>query len=571
MLLEFEESQQQVAQRGHDKSPRAPADSGSVFAQTDIAAVVGAVFAGAPVVPDALEQLPGTVLPGSGAGAVESVFLGGGDDFAGAQFLALAPDGQELPATAQARFFGAQADALQPPTHQAPVFLEPAGVVFSGKKSFRQPDLRPLQNALLIAFEAEEIISPQFPGDEAAALLLAMQGIGGDEAAFQRPLGQLAQQRLEGGDLVALFLNGLLRHPVLVVETFVDPEQFCGTVYTANGWEELGRTDGSGRHQRDYYVRHDKPKRLFVRELRRSARRSLQAEHLQPALSVVEAKVGPRSRHTTKEIKSIVDYLKQAPEYRQRVESYPLWSLLAIYLLAVLCGAPRGSKDLAKFARKLSQPQRRTLGIRPRHGRYPAPSQPTFWRLLQEIDGTKLQQILLAVQERLRGPAPKDELIALDGKEPKHGGGQSVLTAICVPSLYYLDSAIVDTKTNEIPVARQLFEDLDLRGRFVSLDALHTQTQTARDIVLEGGGDYLLTAKDNQPTVHQNIQKLVPAPKADFPPLEAHAHGVSDSGCRKEPVGEPLDPNPVGLSGADWLSVGGPGGPAVAPKPGPKG
>ena len=36
-------------------------------------------------------------------------------------------------------------------------------------------------------------------------------------------------------------------HPLLVAETFVDPDQFCGTVYTANGWEELGKTDGSGR------------------------------------------------------------------------------------------------------------------------------------------------------------------------------------------------------------------------------------------------------------------------------------------------------------------------------------
>ena len=313
-------------------------------------------------------------------------------------------------------------------------------------------------------------------------------------------------------------------HPVLVVETFVDPDQFCGTVYTANGWEELGKTDGSGRHQRDYYVRHDKPKRLFVRELCRNARRSLQAEHLKPALAVVEAKAGPESHHTVGEIKSIVDYLKQAPEYRARVQSYPLWSLLAIYLLAVLCGAPRGSKDLAKFARKLSQAQRRALGIRPRHGRYPAPSQPTFWRLLQEISGAELERILLAVQERLRGPAPKNELIAMDGKEPKHGGGQSVLTALCVPSQYFLGSAIVDTKTNEIPVARQLFPELDLKGRFVSLDALHTQTETARDLVLEAGADYLLTAKDNQPTVHQNIEKLVPAPKADFPPLETDAH-----------------------------------------------
>jgi predicted transposase YbfD/YdcC len=309
-------------------------------------------------------------------------------------------------------------------------------------------------------------------------------------------------------------------HPVVVVETFVDPDQFCGTVYTANGWEELGKTDGSGRHQRDDYVRHDKPKRLFVRELCRNARRSLQAEHLKPALAMVEAKVGPRSRPTVKEIGSIVQQLKRVPDFRARFESYPLWGLLAIYLMAVLCEAPRGSKDLAKFARKLSQAQRRALGLRLREGRYPAPSQPTFWRLLQEINGTELERVLLAVQAQLRGPAPKDELIAMDGKEPKHGGGQSVLTAVCVPSQYYLASGMVDTKTNEIPVARLLLKDLDLTGRFVSLDALHTQAQTARDLVLEAGADYLLTAKDNQLTVHQTIQKLLPAPKADSPPWQ---------------------------------------------------
>ena len=227
-------------------------------------------------------------------------------------------------------------------------------------------------------------------------------------------------------------------HPVLVVETFVDPEQFCGTVYRANGWEELGQTDGCGRHQRDYYVRHDKPKRLFVRELCRRARRSLQAEHLKPALAGVEAKAGVRSRHTVKEIGSIIQQLKEVPDYRKKIGTYPLWSLLALYLLAVWCEAPRGSKDLAKFARKLSQDQRRALGIRQRRGRYPTPSQPTCWRLLEEISGPHLEQALLQVQTQLRGPAPKKELIALDGKQPKHGGGQSVLTAVCVPSQYLL-------------------------------------------------------------------------------------------------------------------------------------
>ena len=338
-------------------------------------------------------------------------------------------------------------------------------------------------------------------------------------------------------------------HPVLIVETFVDPEQFCGTVYSANGWEELGPTDGHGRHQRDYYVQHDKPKRLFVRQLCRNARRSLQAEHLKPALAMVEAKVRPRSRHTVKQIGAIADQFKAVPEYRSRVESYPLWSLLTIYLLAVLCEAPRGQKDLERFARRLSQPQRRALGIRrDPHGYYPAPSQSTWCRLFQEIDSVRLEAVVLEVQQRLRGPAPKDQLIALDGKEPKHGGGQSILSAICVPSQYYLASAMVDTKTNEIPVAQKLFPDLDLKGRFVSLDALHTQTETARDIVLDGGGDYLLTVKDNQLKLHQNIEKLLPAPKADFPPLETDANSVSHPALRKKPCGEPIDPDPARFS-----------------------
>jgi len=82
-----------------------------------------------------------------------------------------------------------------------------------------------------------------------------------------------------------------------------------------------------------------------------------------------------------------------------------------------------------------------------------------FWLLLQEINGTELERVLV-VHEQLRGPAPKDELTARDGKEPKHGVEQSVMTAVCVPSQYYLASGMVDTKTNEIPVARLLFEGL---------------------------------------------------------------------------------------------------------------
>ena len=68
-----------------------------------------------------------------------------------------------------------------------------------------------------------------------------------------------------------------------------------------------------------------------------------------------------------------------------------------------------------------------------------------------------------------------------------------MLTAVATaPSQHYLGSALVDQKTNEIPVAKELFKRLDLDGRKVSLDALHTQDQTARDVVLEHGHGWLI-------------------------------------------------------------------------------
>jgi hypothetical protein len=57
-----------------------------------------------------------------------------------------------------------------------------------------------------------------------------------------------------------------------------------------------------------------------------------------------------------------------------------------------------------------------------------------------------------------------------------------------------------------------------LDGRAVSLDALHTQAETARALVLEHGADYLLTAKANQPTVQKNLERLVTTPPVAFSP-----------------------------------------------------
>ena len=115
-------------------------------------------------------------------------------------------------------------------------------------------------------------------------------------------------------------------------------------------------------------------------------------------------------------------------------------------------------------------------------------------------------------------------------RSPNTAPATAILSAVTVPSQFYLGSAIVDTKTNEIPVARQLFSKIELEGRLVALDALHTQDQTARDLVIEHGADYALTAKDNQPTLRKNIEKLIPVPPTGFSPSGTDARAGAYGG-----------------------------------------
>jgi hypothetical protein len=318
-------------------------------------------------------------------------------------------------------------------------------------------------------------------------------------------------------------------HPLAVVETFVDPQLFQGTVYLAGGWEELGPTKGFARVGRDYYVAHNRPKRLFVRELSSNARRGLQTEVIKPAWASVEQRVPPRCTLRRTELASLVEHLKSVEDFRSRIGVYPLWSLLGIVALAYLCGGPRGQKDLAGFAKRLNQGQRHALGIRvDSKGRYPSPSQPTFSRMLQKVPAEQVQATILRFQEQVRGPAPREDGAAIDGKAVKRSGGEMILSAVTVPSLHYLGSAPVPTeKTNEIPVARDLIAKMDLQDRLVGLDALHTQMQTACQIVQEAGADYMFTVKKNQKGIHRTVKGLLAGTPAAFSPSAPDSdHGL---------------------------------------------
>lgn len=307
-------------------------------------------------------------------------------------------------------------------------------------------------------------------------------------------------------------------HPLLVVESFVDRQLFRGTAYRCAGWEAVGRTAGFGRVAEDFYVAHERPKELWVKALDPQARAWLRAETMPAELAAQEAAVAPRCRAQPAELSSLLEWLRRTvPEQRDlRGLRHKQATVLAVVFLAIACGVRGGYRGPAVFAIGLTQAQRRRLRCwrNARTGRYEVPSETTFLRVLSSVAPALVAAALRGWQAQRLG-ASSDEALAIDGKALRGSGGVQLLGAMGHESGRWLAVEPVAAKTNEIPVARALLDQLALDGRVVTLDALHTQTATARAVVQEHGGDYVLTVKDNQPTLRRTAEQLLPP---SFPP-----------------------------------------------------
>jgi len=322
-------------------------------------------------------------------------------------------------------------------------------------------------------------------------------------------------------NLVSRFMKGMLGrlaadwqaawgHPVALVETFVDPYLFQGTAYKVSGWSQLGETSGWKRSAVDYYLAHTRPKQVWVRELENRACERLRAAQLPPQWAEVEARVSPRCTARQEEIGSLLERLEQdVPEFRRKQAlGYPVAGLLALIAMALFSGVRHGPQDLADYAATLSQNQLRALRFRyvPGTRRVRCPQKTTFGRVLASVDAAAVERVLLLWQDQVLGCA-QNGLVLIDGKDIRHADVK-VVNAVSEHGRW-LGSTVIPEKTNEIPVARQQLAKLDLVGKIVVADALHTQTETARQILFEGGGDYLFTVKANQKELVNTLETLL--------------------------------------------------------------
>ena len=317
-------------------------------------------------------------------------------------------------------------------------------------------------------------------------------------------------------------------HLVLLAETFVDRSRFTGACYRAANWQVLGHTRGFARKPGTpaTWVPHGRPKEVLVYPLVRDAREQLRALDDGPTWR----SQGDPEPWTASRLRSLWECLRAVPEFRgTRGRRYPLATILAIAVAAKLAGY-HGTRAFAEFANGLTQHQLRTLRAFYSHrlGRFTAPTTTAFFNVLVALDPEVLDRAArtwAAQQNRDHEP------VAIDGKRirgaARHnpGGKHHLVAAIEHLSGKVLGHEAVEHKSNETPTVRTL--GLDLKGRVVTVDAMHVQHETARCVVESCAAHYVMTAvKSNQPNLLIELQGL----HWERPEVRATEHRTANKG-----------------------------------------
>jgi hypothetical protein len=225
----------------------------------------------------------------------------------------------------------------------------------------------------------------------------------------------------------------------------------------------------------------------------------------------------------------LLERLDSLPDPRSRHgRRHPLGGLLVIAAAAVLTGA-RSYAAIGQFAKKIPQATRKRLGIwqRPYSGWCVAPGETTIRMLLQRLDADQLDR---AVGEWLAEQADDQDPLAVDGKILKGAradGGRQVhlFAALTHDSGTIVAQRQVPAGTNETTQLAPLLEPVDLAGRIITADALHT-TQAEAAWLVDHHADYVLTVKGNTPGLVTAIDHL---------PTGAFSPGVLDQEPRPRP------------------------------------
>jgi hypothetical protein len=219
--------------------------------------------------------------------------------------------------------------------------------------------------------------------------------------------------------------------------------------------------------------------------------------------------------------------------------------VLGVAVVAVFTGA-RSLAAIGEWASDAPDQVLAALGVRrdPWTGAWRRPGEATVRRVLARIDADALDRAIgawLASQQPPSTPHPPRQAVAVDGKtlcgSGHHPHPQVHLLAVMDhASRAVLAQTQVDAKTNQITGFQPLLDGLDLAGRVLTADAMHTQREHADWLVTHQHAAYLLIVKANQCALHHQLSTL---PGARSPskttPTTAATAAPRSAACKPPP------------------------------------
>jgi len=204
----------------------------------------------------------------------------------------------------------------------------------------------------------------------------------------------------------------------------------------------------------------------------------------------------------------LLDLLAQVPDPRKRRgRRHALAGLLAVGIAAVIAGS-RSFAAIGQWAADAGPEVLAVLGaVRG------AADESTFRRAFALISPDVLDRVLGAWLWTRAARAGGRLVIAIDGKtvrgaRSKTGKAPHLVAALAHGIGAVLGQVAVDEKSNEIPAVRDLLKAFaSLAGAVITIDALHTQNDTAQAITGRGA-DYVMTVKGNMPTLYRQLKQL---------------------------------------------------------------
>jgi len=241
----------------------------------------------------------------------------------------------------------------------------------------------------------------------------------------------------------------------------------------------------------------------------------------------------------------LLDLLAQVPDPRKRRgRRHPLAGLLAVGIAAVIAGS-RSFTAIGQWAADAGP----EIPAVPGAVRGPA-EESTFRRAFALVSADVLDQVPGAWLWTRAGRSSGRLVIAVDGKtvrgaKDKAGKAPHLVAALAHGIGAVLGQVAVDEKSNEIPAVRELVRAFaDLAGAVLTIDAMHTQHDTAQ-VIPGRGADYVMTVKANMPTLYRQLKEL---PWAAIPAVSSVSTGHGRRARRT--IKAALAPAWIGFDGA---------------------